>query len=313
MTIPYPITVGETYPSYKALCKQLNEPVKTGGAKVNQLTHWQTCFLWERHARRYKITKIIKPLDQRPHMQRENSKWYKNVAIILLNKIADTIFQGYGNDGYNELVLTSIEIYIVLGLCNSKFKKIKSENLSNIPIEHRLKFHEVATEKFCYILNNVLKSLKKQSIINYTKTYRLNKEGEKKARLATSEEKTLIQEEIHKLLKKYNLKSEHDVMRFHKEKGFYGELNLVLEQKGLNNCFKVYHIGFAEPYLQRSNEFIDSLETKTTAKIDINGKSYNDLSREIDNIDSEADNLDDHLTFLCNFSKLIDLTIPLEN
>lgn len=70
-----PINVGEVYSNYKALCAQLGEPVTTGGAKINQEQHWQTCFRWEKKGHKYIITKIIKPLDKRPHMQRDNSKW----------------------------------------------------------------------------------------------------------------------------------------------------------------------------------------------------------------------------------------------
>jgi hypothetical protein len=309
-----PIAEGEVYPNYKALCKKLGEPIKKGGAKINQLAHWQTCFLWERKGNKYKITKIIKPLDQRPHKQREDSKWYKSVTIILLNKIADTIIRGCGEEGFNELVLTSIEAYIALGLCNGEFRNLKAESFSNIPIEHRIIYYKNATKKFYYILTNVLKSLKSQSIINYNKTYRLTEKNKNTGlRLATYKEHTIIIDIVQKLLVKYNLRSEYDVVLYHKETAFYTEFNTLLEQEGFYNCFKVYRIYFTETCFPKFNEYIDSLETQTTAKIDINSKSYKDLLRKIEDINIEANNLSDHFTFSSNLRELIELTIPINN
>jgi hypothetical protein len=311
MTDFHPIAIGEIYPNYKALCKQLNEPIKTGGAKTNQLIHWQTCFLWEKKVRAFKITKIIKPLDQRPHKQRECSKWYKSITIIILNKIAETLPRGSHSDGYNELVLTSTEAYMVLGLCNGNFKNVKSKKFYYISINHRKKFQSVVTNNFYYIFNNVLKSLKNQSIINYKKTYRFsNKAGATGTRLANTDELSIILAIVKKHLDLYNLKSEFEVMFYHKGDKFYEELKPLFESEGFYNCFKVYRIYFTESSLFRFNQYLDSVETQTTAIIDINGKSYTHLIGMVETINSGADNLEDDMNFKINFEKLINLTIP---
>ena len=87
----------------------------------------------------------------------------------------------------------------------------------------------------------------------------------------------------------------------------------MLEQEGFYNCYKVYLIRFTDNCLPRFNEYVDSLEDQTSAKLDINKKSYDNLLREIENMESDANNLDDHITFRKNIVKLIDLTIPLTN
>jgi len=307
------IKVGEIYRNYKELCKQLDEPVNGGGEKINQLEHWQTCFLWEREGQKYKITQIMKPLDKRPHIQRENSKWYKSVVIILLNKVIDTIKNECDSEGSNEVILTSIEAYELLGLCNGKFKNLKSDQNSEIPIEHRIKFYKEATNIFYYILNNVLKSLVSQKILIFSKTYRLARAAEGYViRLATIHELKLIKEITDNLLSKFNLKNEHDVMLLGMEAIFYSERKKLLEQVGIFFCFKVYRISITEYYLPKFNEFLDSLETKTSAKIDLNGKSYKELKRKIFQISSDENNFDDDdLIFRNNLKKILDSVIPL--
>lgn len=314
MTDFHPIAIGEIYPNYKALCKKINEPIKTGGAKSNQLIHWQTCFLWEKKVRAFKITKIIKPLDQRPHKQREDSKWYKSITIIILNKIAETLPKGSHSGGYNELVISSTEAYMALGLCNGNFKNVKSKKFYYISINHRKKFHSLITTNFYYIFNNVLKSLKKQSIIDYIKTYRFsNKAGATGTRLANANELSIILAIVKKHLDLYNLKSEFEVMFFHKGDKFYEELKPLFECEGFYNCFKVYRLCFTESSLHRFNQYLDSGETQTTAILDINEKSYSSLIGMLEKLNSSADNLEDDMDFKINFKKLINLTIPPSN
>ena len=324
MTIHKPLAVGHTYPNYKALCKQLGEPVKTGGAKINQLTHWQTCFLWEKQGNKFKITHIIKPLDQRPHKQRQESKWYRSVITVLLDKLIDTLDKGCHDDGYNQLVMTSIEAYQALGLCNGKFRNLKSEKNSDVPLELRKKFHRLAADTFYYLLNNNLNSLSKRSIINYARTYRLTTNGETTARLATKEESEVIKEIVDGLLKSYGLKNEQAVILCHREEEFYKDLTALFEQQGFYRCFKVYRISFTAPSLPRCNEFMDSEEAVTSARLDINTKAYNVLKERFEFLargGNDADTTvdffegarshDEHFTIFSDIQKLIALTIPL--
>jgi glycerophosphoryl diester phosphodiesterase len=324
MAIHKPLAVGDTYPNYKALCKQLGEPVKTGRAKTNQLEHWQTCLLWEKIGRKFKITNIIKPLDQRPHKQRKESKWYRSITTVLLDKLSDTLEKGCHDDGYNQLVMTSIEAYQALGLCNGKFRSLKSENNSGVPLELRKKFYHEATKKFYYLLNNALDSLSKQSIINYARTYRLTTNGETTARLATKEESEIIKEIVDGLLKRYGLKNEFDVIFRHKEEEFYNDLTALFEQQGFYRCYKVYRISFTVDSLPRCNEFMDSKAEVTSARLDINTKAHNDLTEKFEllarggnDADTTVDffegvrNYDEHFAIFSDIQKLIELTIPL--
>lgn len=324
MTIHKPLAVGDTYRNYKALCKQLGEPVKTGGAKINQLTHWQTCFLWEKQGNKFKITRIIKPLDQRPHRQRQESKWCRSVTTVLLDKLSDTLDKGCHDDDYNQLLMTSIEAYQALGLCNGKFRNLKSENDSGVPLELRKKFHRLAADKFYYLLNSNLRSLSKQSIIKYARTYRLVTNGETTARLATKEENEVIKEIVDDLLKSYDLKNEQAVILCRREEEFYKELTFLFEQQGFYRCFKVYRISFTADSLRRCNEFMDSEEAVTSARLDINTKSYNDLTDKFEllarggnDADTTVDffegvrSYDGHLDIISTIQKLIESTIPL--
>ncbi len=323
MTIHEPLAVGHTYPNYKALCKQLGEPVKTGGAKINQLEHWQTCLLWEKIGRKFKITDIIKPLDQRPHKQRQESKWYRSITTVLLDKLIDTLDKGCHDDGYNQLVMTSIEAYQALGLCNGKFRNLKSEKNSDVPLELREKFYRLAADKFYYLLNNNLNSLSKQSIINFARTYRLTTIGETTARLATTEELKVIKEIVDGLLKSYGLKNEFDVIFRHKEEEFYNDLTALFKQQGFYRCYKVYRISFTAPSLPRCNEFMDSKEAVTSARLDINTKAYNVLKERFEllarggndaettvDFTEDAKSYEDHVAIFSDIQVLIESTIP---
>ncbi len=220
--------------------------------------------------------------------------------------------------------MTSIEAYQALGLCNGKFRNLKSENDSGTPLELRKKFRSVATNKFYYLLNNVLESLSKQSIINFARTYRLTTNGETTARLATAEESKVIKEIVDGLLKSYGLKNEFDVILHHKEEEFYNDLTALFEQQGFYRCFKVYRISFTADYLPRCNEFMDSEEAVTSARLDINTKAYNDLTDKFEllarggnDADTTVDffegvrNYDGHFSIISDIQELIDMTIPL--
>ncbi|MBK8814055.1 MAG: hypothetical protein IPN42_00345 [Methylococcaceae bacterium] len=308
------LKVGQSFPNYIALCKFLDEPIKKGGAKINQLKHWQTCFIWEKQKQKYIIVHIIKPLCRRPHLQRENSKWYREVAIILLNKIAETIANGNNNDGFNELVLTSIEAYMILGLCNGKLRNIKTEDfLPEIPEHIRIGFYNEATSVFRDILRNVLESLDRQLIITYEKTYRFSKENTKNTKVACFEEKTIIRKIIRELLDKKKLKNEQAVYLLHQEVSFYKELQQLLEENGFYNCYKVYRIGFTKSCLPSFQNYVNSLTEQDSARLNINSKVYNELKDEkfIGSIRFKSDSLENWLDGISRINKLIEITIPL--
>lgn len=308
----YLIAVGDRFPSYRALCRKLGVPIKTGDAKRIQVEYWQNCFLWERNKNAYIITKVIKPLDKRPHMQREGSKWYKSASVILLNKIVDSISQGVDSENYNKAIFTSPEAYLALGLCNGRFNTLKSKSISDIPIEHGILLYRHAYNKFYHILHNVLDSLVNQSIITHAKTYRFSRKDEgNKIRLATHEELKIILAIIYDLLQKFELQHEYHVILLHKDVEFYEELNILLEEKGFNNCYKVHRIGFTEHELPKYNGYADSLEAQTSAKLDINSKSCSDLFSESEAIaDGAHDSFEEYLEVSKNINRLINLTIP---
>ena len=54
------IKVGNTYKSYKSLCEELEEPVKTGKSKQLQLKRWKEYFDWNNIGNKYVITEIKK-------------------------------------------------------------------------------------------------------------------------------------------------------------------------------------------------------------------------------------------------------------
>jgi hypothetical protein len=54
------ITIRRKYKSYRNLCRVIGEPIKTGGAKINQLKHWANYFNWFTEGNGYVITEIYK-------------------------------------------------------------------------------------------------------------------------------------------------------------------------------------------------------------------------------------------------------------
>lgn len=54
------LKVGAIYKNYKELCNALEEPIKTGGAKANQLDEWKYYFDWLRDGNKFIISDIKK-------------------------------------------------------------------------------------------------------------------------------------------------------------------------------------------------------------------------------------------------------------
>lgn len=211
-----------------------------------------------------------------------------------------------------------------MGLCNDNFRKLKTKELSDIPLEYQVEFSKVAANIFYHILINVLESLDKQSILTWERTYRFINKEDNSIKIANFKEKTLIQQEEKKMLNEIGYESIYSVMRFNKQAEFYEKLTPLLEQKGFYNCFKVYRIGFTESCLSNLEEYIDSLEDITSAKLDINNKSYKELNKKFESIfygqntdmniefdfTNDSKNWNEHDLKYSNIKKLIELTIP---
>ena len=247
--MPTAPTVGEIFPNYPAICSYLGEPVKTGQAKTDQLKHWSEHFRWEKQGHKFIIKEVIKPLSPRKKKYHTETKWYPNISRLFLHYTAAAA-NGYGvNDAsfhHRELMVTSREIYYLVGLCNPMFSRLKHGiELDNIDTKAQKNYHRKIGKEFYQIASRILVSLQKQKIIKYKRPYFVCPlEGG--SQLATPEESISIIKIRDHLLKEFGMKSEAEILGTMFELLFYQLLNkeLQIAYPELKSCYKVHHINF---------------------------------------------------------------------
>ena len=274
---------GQEYKNYPALCKFLGELVKTGGARINHIQHWKTCFKWRKRGQRFIITEVMCQPTPREHQGRVNSKWHTNVSLgITIGLVQALKYEGINKSSnkYKQLVITSMEMYKLVGLCNHELTKLRDRvEVENISKEDHWHVYSIATGKFYRILTDVLESLHKQHIIAHRKTYLVSTDADNKneLRLATTEEWSKIHLLTGEALNFFKKKNIYQVILAHKEAPFYKYLGKLLEKEGIYNFYNVHEIWFTEDSLQRLEEFANQEQLQESARLDINQKSYDSL------------------------------------
>ncbi len=267
------LKIGQEFKNYPAACAFLGEPVLQGGAgRQAQLNVWQEAFRWEARGHKMIITHIIKPLEKREFLRGRKSKWYANSARMLLNALIKTIESNAGQK-HNELIITTAEGYNIIGLCNGNFKYLKSDIEHIVSIEDRILFHRTVSDKFYSVFVTLLNTLEKYDILAWDRTYRYTYKDNEIVIIADAGQKVFIQSIIKEVLDELKIKSEYQVMANNLEGIFYPKVNAKLDLLDIHNCWKVYRIGFTEACLTSFTDYVESLESLMTAKLDINNKS----------------------------------------
>jgi hypothetical protein len=291
---PKPISVhstlqGRVFDTYKDLCLFLNEPVKNGGARTNQIANWQQYFQLTKEGRTYKVGEVATPLKgipERVRKTRSDTVWHENISIQLYYSLhalsTSTIPNKYG---VNNLVLSTQEAYEEVGLTNSSFRELFWNSNEKEKTSKQI-FAQAASDKFYFILYNVLRSLHSRHILCVTDTFAVHfSEGSKYMRLATTAEHEKIHLAMRPLLtNKFALKSGKVGNAFNinlrgLNKDFYSALRDKLREEGIYFGYKVHSIAFTESSISGLHKYLCSSADAQLAKGNINEESYRMLLR----------------------------------
>lgn len=307
---------GQTFKNYKVLCEYLGEPIKIGVSRQNQIAHWKTCFTHIRRGQAYIIEEVMQQVTERIPTYEKNSKWNKEIAVQLFMLVKD-IVDNKTESHYlapNELVLTSMQGYAAVGLCNNKLRTLKTtQAFPEVSMETQLEFYSEVKNKFYFILRDVLTSLSHKKILTHEKTY-VVMDGVSH-RVATFEEKTIIDGAKKKALVHFEAANEFMIIAHHKEKVFYEYVEELLIPEGIVGSYAVNRIGFVDGCLEHFARYIVDQAERDLAKSNINEKAYNDIKGLIEGIISTKEYAELEYNPILEqqkYVKLLNHVIPLE-
>lgn len=248
--------------NYNELCILLDEPKKTGKGKILQLKDWSRYF--DFHKAEKSQSYIIDEVYTEPYPKDEFRKdviYSKLVQYILAERLS--------LEGTNEIDMTKRQLYLFLGLVNSKYiNDIEKQNALKIFYEKHQK--DMTTEQSFYyyndfsvhtnrrldsIIENALSSMENRKLIIRNKRYKIVEEvvidGEKtlKMRSANNNEISIIIDITREYLDKH---PEYSFINAYNYKKYYNGLNkLFKEHMGWNSVYQSIQIIFGEDSIKK--------------------------------------------------------------
>lgn len=149
------LKVGQKFKKYKEICDFLDEPMKTGGAKQNQLARWAKYFKWEQVKYEFTILEIFdKPLPM--VTEREYNEEIKNILIDLFENDGENYIQEKNENDTEEdkeavatYFFTKRNLALYLGMYNNRFD-ILSDKVRANSLQEFLKKDEEVDKKLSY-------------------------------------------------------------------------------------------------------------------------------------------------------------------
>lgn len=175
------LKVGMVIKNYKMVCELLDEEIKTGGAKQNQLKYWNEYFNFHKKGNKFIIDKIydkeMKPMkDNRKgnsgtsQGSRNNNipKYTQNIERLILDLLSQSK-QGYGKIFLSKHVLLR-ELKMInnnFSYCKQRLTKLsKFMNIDKATIEE---WYDSTSDMLERNLETALKNLEKQSLILWSR------------------------------------------------------------------------------------------------------------------------------------------------
>lgn len=248
--------------NYNELCLLLDEPKKTGKGKILQLKDWSRYF--DFHKVEKSQSYFIDEVYTEPYPKDEFRKdviYSKLIQYILAERLS--------LEGTNEIDMTKRQLYVYLGLVNSKYiNDIEKQNALKIFYEKHQ--NDMTTEQSFYyyndfsvhtnrrldsIIENALSSMENRKLIIRNKRYKIVEdfivEGRKtlKMRSANSSEISIIIDITKEYLDKH---PEYSFINAYNYKKYYNGLNkLFKERVGWNSVYQSIQIFFGEDSIKK--------------------------------------------------------------
>lgn len=235
-----------TIKSYRALCQLLNLPIKTGGAKQNQVNEIKDNLELTRVGNSFVITGIKNPeWEHKITQSRSNSLWIDNCSDILLNHLAELTLPGE----VTYLYLSKVELAEILGLVNGEYLIVdKSTDPDN--------FFKETNQKLRDITGSLLRNLeRRQVIVAWTRHLVKRKIAIVGVTESTEDETTRLVNIGGQIMREMGMASLGSVYFTGQQRVYWDKVNtLAFKELGIVYHKKVLKIGFSD----RIKNIVDS-------------------------------------------------------
>lgn len=227
---------------YKELCSILEVPTYSGGnQKKAQLKDFGRYFEYEKIGRKYLIIDIYDTPLPKNHKYPANAIYVKYIEVILLQYLIK-------QPNY-EVQIPSQSLWEQLGMINHNFVTMQDnkdalldlhENMNRFQIND---FYKRCREKFYKILENSLKSLQRQRLINYKRIYMVKYPNIFECQIATSKEEEYILKADRETLMEMGYENMNHMFLSGKSATFYSNRNNKLyEMAGIESAYEYWDI-----------------------------------------------------------------------
>jgi hypothetical protein len=256
------ISEGQIFKNYKALCAEINEPIKTGKAKQLQLQDWERYFEYSKSGNSFIINKIYEipkeKVDGRGKSEGSRRSIYGNATQLLITDLLARS-NGYVTISKNKLMLSIGMININFGECSQQVKKLAK--YTDINEKFIYDFYNINNGNFTRIIESALNNLEDKSIIIYSRIIKVCEQGRFSPRKATKWEETQILECEKEVLEELGFENKSDVRVSSKWVKFkQGVQNKLSERTEIKYYFYAYEITVNKKYIeQERNKLADLL------------------------------------------------------
>jgi len=262
--------------NYKTLVAILEEPTKTGKAKILQMEDFARYFIHKKDKQKFIITEIfaesLTKIDHRKDIDKEgnNSKYVEHVKVLLLNILLQCENYTY--------TLTKNKWFELLGMVNKMYldkdiaKMIISKNddrIKDFEINH---FYFRTNGQLTRILFDSFNSLKRKCLIKYREVniiVRLNEKLQEVHTESTKAEELLILDAQYTALADMELDSIMQVVLKFKTEEYQNRVNKKLQESNIKYFYKQLELIFNKDNVLRE---LSSLDVIKQHKQELNDK-----------------------------------------
>lgn len=153
------IKKGAIFKNYKDMCQIINESIKTGEAKQNQLEDWQRYFEYEKNGRKFKINKVY----TKPKLKLSSIKYREIIKALVLDLLIH-------NKDRNNIQISNKKLLKQLEIVNNNYfyaqnKQSKLAAYTQIPIADIKDFYNSSGSLLKNNIDRALVELQKEAII----------------------------------------------------------------------------------------------------------------------------------------------------
>jgi hypothetical protein len=250
------ISEGQIFKNYKALCAELNEPIKTGKAKQLQLKDWERYFVYSKSGNSFIVNKIFETPIEKEDNRGKKSIYGNAIQLLITDLLARR--KGHLTISKNRLMLSIGMININYGECSQSVKKLAKY----IDMDEKMiyDFYNINNSNLTGILETALDNLHDKSILMYNRVFKVVEQGRSISRVATKHEVAKILECEKETLEElgFNDKSSIRVsnkwVRFNKE--VKNKLNKLTE---IQYYFSAYEITVNQKYIEQERNQLAEL------------------------------------------------------